>query len=173
MPNLGAASNTTITPKRYRAVRPSEITPHVFELEVYRGDVPEVHTFTARPNTDLGPLIQLHGAIDDPMKMGQTALKVLVKQMDDSDGVPLAWEPTELPKPKNAGHSYEPKFRGPDGKLHSMAERGKFLAFQAGSSRRRWQYLLLEDDGISIDAPVLMAIMSDLIQAATGRPTPA
>ena len=174
MPNLGAASTTTITPKRYRARRPSEIPAHPFELEVYRGDTPEVHTFIARPKTDLGPLIQLNSMMNDPMRMGAKALQVIARMMDDSDGTPADWAPVTAPKPRNAGESYEPKFRGPDGRLHPMDKQATFLDIEAGSSRRRWQHIILEDDGVSVDIEVLMEIMTDLIEAATGnRPTPA
>lgn len=160
--------------KRYHAQNPSELQPHPFEIEVYRGALPEVHEFVARPNAELGPLIRMYKVIDDAMASAEIALKILVKQMDDQDGTPLDWEPKPLKKPGNAGENWEPKFRGPDGKLHTMDKAPGFLDPAKGSSRRRWQRLMLEDDGVSVDANVLMEIMQDLVSAAMGaRPTPA
>ncbi|HEY2101514.1 MAG TPA: hypothetical protein VGH72_33960 [Pseudonocardia sp.] len=165
--------------KRYYAKRPDEIPNHPYEIVVYRGGVEEVHEFNAKPSADLGPMIAMYRNADDAIKMGESAIRLMLKQLDDSDGVSITWAPTIVPKPKNAGPDYEPKFRAPlaphgDGRLHPMTDQDRWLDLDKGSSRRRWQHLMIEDDGVSIDAEVLMEIMSDVIEAAMdGRPTPA
>jgi hypothetical protein len=145
--------------------------PVEFELELLRFDDPEVHTFHAVRKADtLLAARFMSVADDDPGAVLRLVTKLISKMLDNSDGVPVQWSPDVLPKPKNAGPKYEPKFRGPDGKLHPVADAGKFLEFAAGSSRRRWEALVIDEDA-TVELEALAEIARDLISATTDRPT--
>jgi hypothetical protein len=159
--------------KRYRSLNPATIDPVPFELEVYRDGVSEIHEFTARPNIDIGPMLKVAQDLNDVAKMAPIVIRTMSKMLDNTDGVPLDWEVVPLEKPGNAGPNWEPKFRGPDGKLYPMDKATRFTAVTAGSSRRRWAYLMYEDDGASVDLATMMEIMQDMISVAANRPTPA
>lgn len=81
----------------------------------------------------------------------------------------------EIPEetPEQAAHLDEPVFRAPygleKGKLLPVARVGEFLAPEAGSSRRRWDALLADDD-ISLEAADLMAVFEWCVGVASGRP---
>lgn len=85
---------------------------------------------------------------------------------------PLSGELEETPE--KAAHLDEPVFRAPcgleKGKLLPMSRVGEFLAPEAGSSRRRWD-ALLEDDDIAVEAADLMAVFEWCVGVASGRPT--
>jgi hypothetical protein len=93
-------------------------------------------------------------------------------------GVPEPVWPTEGGElegtPEQAAHLDEPVFRAPygleKGKLLPMSRVGEFLAPEAGSSRRRWDALLADDD-ISLEAADLMAVFEWCVGVASGRPT--
>lgn len=76
--------------------------------------------------------------------------------------------------PEQAAHLDEPVFRAPfgleKGNLLPMTRVGEFLAPEAGSSRRRWDALLADDD-ISLEAADLMALFEWAVGVASGRPT--
>lgn len=142
-----------------------------FELEGLRFDEEEVHEFTATRKVDTmlaGRFMSL------PESEHGRVLRIIIlligKTLDNKDGTPVQWAPVAAPRPKNAGESYEPKFRGPDGKLHPMAEADKFTDFNAGSSRRRWD-ALVNDDDFTVDIETLGDLVRDLIEVSAGRPT--
>lgn len=152
---------------------PEEMT---FELWGIRDDEKESHLFKAvhKPDTMLMVRVMMAMSSDndnDPAVVA-SMLRMIGKTLDNTDGVKEKWRFAELDKPKNAGKNYEPKFRGPDGKLYPVdgPEREKFEDYEAGSSRRRWS-TLVRDDEFTVSADTLMGIAKDLVEAATGRPT--
>jgi hypothetical protein len=157
--------------KRYRAVNPDEITPVPFELEVWRDGKSEIHEFTAKPQADAGSMTQFTAAGVDGERKAQVIFKMMSRQLVNNDGVPSQWTPQPLPRPRNAGDAYQVKFRGPDGKLHTMDKAELFTDPAKGSSRRRWDYLMFEDDGVTVDIGVISNILEDLIELVAERPT--
>jgi hypothetical protein len=68
----------------------------------------------------------------------------------------------------------EPGFRGPDGHIYPMSDEAaikRFTAIENGSSRRRWVYLIEEDDDATVEAEDITEIGTWLIGLATNRPT--
>jgi hypothetical protein len=146
-------------------------TPYEFELEGLRYDDPEVHSFTAVRKADTllaGKFMNLSD--DQAGRLLRLCTLLVGKTLDNKDGVPVQWAPDPLPKPKDAGDDWEPKFRGPDGKLHPMHQAEKYTAFAAGSSRRRWA-ALVEDEEFTAEMETLAEIVKDLISRSTGTPT--
>jgi hypothetical protein len=149
--------------KRYHAKNPNAVPPVHFELVVWRDEQEEVHEFTARPIADAAALHAFAMSGDDLQTTAKTVFGLMSRMLVNNDGVPSGWIPRAVPKPKNAGASYEPKFRGPDGKLHPMDDAEYFTDPAKGSSRRRWDFMMYEDDNVTVDLDVIMEIMEDLI----------
>lgn len=145
---------------------------HQWELEVLRFDEEEVHEFTTVRKVDTLLAAQfMNIGEDDAGRLLRVIGKLIGKTLDNADGVPVQWAAVALPKPKNAKAGYEPKFRGPDGKLYPMDQAVKFEEIGQGSSRRRWEALLVDEDATTaLDS--LAEITKDLIEVSTGgRPT--
>jgi hypothetical protein len=145
--------------------------PFTFELWGLRDDEEESHLFTAVRKPDTMLMVRVMMADNDlgPEAIG-SLLRMVGKTLDNTDGVKESWVFEEAPKPKNAGAGYEPKFRGPDGKLHPLDMRAKFEDYDAGSSRRRWNALVLDDD-FQVEPETLAEIAVDVVEAATARPS--
>jgi hypothetical protein len=160
--------------KTYESINQATVQRLPFNIKVFRNGLPEIHGFTAAPVMDLGSvLLYLRG---DEDSAGQAMLRLVTVNLDDSDGVPADWQPTMLPKPKSAGADWVPKFRAPgaphgDGKLHTMDQAHRWTDRDAGSSRRRWNYLMFEDPGVVVTIEVLREVIEDLMAAAAGHPT--
>lgn len=170
-----------------------------FDLTVLRGDEPETHRFQIVAVLDAGGLssVMVTTRKDQEMALPAT-IQVIRKMLDNTDGTPSGWEPNmrsrrsilsqetpaEVVWPSNQGDlEAEPEedptldetvFRAPfgleKGQLLPASRVGEFLAPEAGSSRRRWDALLADDD-ISIEAPDLMAIFEWCVGTASQRPT--
>jgi hypothetical protein len=101
----------------------------------------------------------------DSVPVGTTAYRE-----DDGSLVPWPTTPADVP----AAQVYEPAYRGPDGKIYLLSDEGTlkgFLAVEAGSSRRRWNYLMEQDETAVIDAEDLADIGKWIIGLAANRPT--
>jgi hypothetical protein len=145
--------------------------PFVFRLAGLRYDEVETHEFAVTRKADTVLALRFMGIDDDQVgELAPLVVRLIAKSLDNTDGVPVQWSPIALDKPKNAGEDWEPKFRGPDGKLHPMSQAGKFEEFAAGSSRRRWELLLL-DSQFTVELETLVEITKDLIERTTGTPT--
>lgn len=143
-----------------------------FDFWVMRDDEPEKHSFQARVVTDIASLMVVVSAGDrDSAKAMVGVGRIISKMLDNKDGTPARWVPSQLPPPDGAGEDYQPRFRGPDGELYTMDHVDRFERFEAGSSRRRWLYLMLEDDEIVVEAKDLMRLMEWLVALASDRPT--
>ncbi len=142
-----------------------------FNLAGLRFDEEETHHFVATRKTDSLLALRFMGVDEENAgQLAQLATLLIGKTLDNTDGVPVQWSPSTLPRPKNAGDDYEPKFRGPDGKLHPMDQAAKFEEFDKGSSRRRWEALLV-DNQFTCPLEVLVEITKDLIEMSSGNPT--
>jgi hypothetical protein len=146
-----------------------------FTFPFMRDEELEEHTFRARVSLDLPTLISAIGEADrHPERAVSGLLRIVVKMLDNKDGVPAQWEPEPLPLPDPLpeGHDGEVRFRGPDGELYLLEEAAKFTAFEAGSSRRRWLHLIEEDDEIEVHRDDLMDLYKWLIGLAGKDLTP-
>lgn len=157
--------------KRYSMVDPNTAKPTPFEIQLWRDGQAEVHEFTACPVTDIGAVMMFSSSGDDGEMKARALMRMMSRMLLNTDGVPAQWSPEPLAKPKNAGLNWQPKFRGPDGKLYPLSEQGQFTDPKVGSSRRRWDYLMFEDDGVAVDAGLLSEIVQDMIATAADRPT--
>lgn len=147
--------------------------PWPFELMVSLDDESEWHAFIAVRQVDalLGARFTEY-TLEEAHKQVDLLVKVIAKTLDDKDGTPATWAPVELPLPPASDQEqvWAPKFRGPDGELYEMEHVGKFAAFEAGSSRRRFLALCGDQDR-TVQGEDLAQIARDLIQVSAGRPT--
>lgn len=147
-----------------------------FRIAGLRNDEAETHTLVAvrKPDTMMAIRFMNMGE-DQGAELGRLCVKLIGKTLDNSDGVPAQWEPNALDKPRNAGPDWEPKFRAPsapigDGKLHPMSQAVKYEDFAKGSSRRRWEALLADND-FTVDIEVLVELVKDMVELTAGTPT--
>jgi hypothetical protein len=161
-----------------------------FEFTFLRDDEPETHTFNARVITDVAALsVTLTNANRHPDLALSGMFRMIAKMLDNKDGTPNRWEPRPLPKmttedraaagvySQTEDDEYDDqrddvtRFRGPDGTIYPLDRAADFTAFEAGSSRRRWLYLMEEDDEVIVDAKDVAALFEWLTGLAAGRPT--
>lgn len=165
---------TSFGPKDRQAV-PAILEP--FDFTVLRDDEPETHEFQARKVTDIASLMVTLTASDKhPERAMGGLMRLIAKMLYNKDGVPAGWEPNPLEAPEGADDDagMQPKFRDPlTGELidYSPENIARFTAFQAGSSRRRWRYLMEEDDEVIVQQDDLMNLFRWLVGLAAGRPT--
>ena len=142
-----------------------------FRLTGLRFDEEETHDFVAVNKADTLMAMRFMNMSEERAgDLVRLSTLLIAKTLDNKDGVPVQWAVEVLPKPKNAGDDWEPKFRGPDGKLHPLTTRDKFEDFAAGSSRRRWEALLV-DEQFTVELEVLVEIAKDLIERSVALPT--
>jgi hypothetical protein len=88
--------------------------------------------------------------------------RLIRRSLANNDGTPEKWEPDIVD-----GH-----FTAPNGDHTPEELLPGFMAFDAGSSRRRWVQLLDHDDDITVDPEQIIELMADLLEAASdSRPT--
>ena len=155
--------------------RTTPVAREPFEVTFMRDDEPEVHTFQARAVTDTAGIAHtLKVAEKHPERALPGMLRMISKMLDNKDGTPATWVATPLPREHQEDDAEDDRpivFRGPDGELYPMSEAEKFLEFVAGSSRRRWLYLMEEDDEVTVDGDTLTKLFEWLVGLAAGRPT--
>jgi hypothetical protein len=142
----------------------SPIVP--FNVAVRRRGVREVHSFQARPVADVGSALAFAAGGNE----AHAAVKLLARMLVDDDGVPSAWAFNPLPADAECAF---PSFVAPDGGRLPLDRAAEFTDIKAGSSRRRWNYLMYEDEDVVITAQVLVRIVQDMVEAAAGNPTAA
>lgn len=172
---------------------------HEFGLEFYRDDTPVPHFFKAYPQMDAGSLNYTLSASHRPERAVEGMVRSIKKMLADDDGTPLAYRPkpyvppepdaepdatdapdAEVPDPQedDAQRAVEDDeldgdtlYVGPDGEPHPAEEISKALAFEAGSSRRRFAYLMDEDEDLTLEVDQLQKVYQMLVGKAANRPT--
>lgn len=129
----------------------------------FRDDVREDHTFRALPRMSykrMADIVKARRSGD-----GVDALAVFERMIRpsllDNDGVPAKWQPTVE----------DGVFVDPYGNERPAADLPELLAFEAGSSRRRWIHLLDVDDEVEVELDDITELYEKLIEAASDRPT--
>ena len=151
-----------------------------FKLAAYRSDDEQVtFDFNARPRATSVEMLNLIKATSDSDGDGGVGeiMRLMTKIMDNKDGVPDGWKPTQLeitdvPEPEVGKRV--PSYRGPDGVIYPLSDEEKlagFLKLEAGSSKRRWKYLMFEDDELLVEAETIIEAANYLISEAADRPT--
>lgn len=123
----------------------------------------EEHLFRAQPRMSykrMADIVKARRSGD-----GVAALAVFERMIRpalvDTDGTPAKWAPTVE----------DGVFVDPDGNERPAADVTNVLAFEAGSSRRRWQHLLDVDDEVEVELDDITAFYEVLVEAASDRPT--
>jgi hypothetical protein len=88
-----------------------------------------------------------------PEESGFSSRHTIVGGLDDEDEVP------------------EAQFLAPDGTVHPLRDADKFLAVEAGSSRRRWVELMDGDNDLIVEAKTIMKLWQWLVKESADRPT--
>jgi hypothetical protein len=143
-----------------RDVKPAPIVE--FSVAFVRDGVEEIHEFQARPRTTYGDMLGLVKHQDD--EKGRALLyldRMISRMLLDSDGTPAKFKPN-----LHDGH-----FSDPDGNHTPEDDLPKFLAFEAGSSRRRWIHLMQFDDEVEVDFSQINDVFEHLTSEAAARPT--
>jgi hypothetical protein len=142
-----------------RDVKPAPVVE--FSVAFVRDDVEEIHEFAARPKASYNDLIGMvkYGADEDPRAI--TFLSRMIRRsLLDSDGTPAKWKPSV----------HDDHFTDPDGNHTHVDDLPTFLAFEAGSSRRRWVHLMEYDDEVEVEEDQISGVLKYLTEAAAERP---
>lgn len=175
------------------------VKPVEFDLQVLRGNKQETHTFRALPRVDAGSVASLASIVRGEDASGYEIVEIIrtiSKMMDDTDGTPAEWSPTVWETPESPADTdpgddpglhavddtdsdgsgdddAETLYEGPDGQPHTAAEIRDYLDRTNWSSRRRWLYLMHQDDDAVVESVALGKLYRWLIGKADtgGRPT--
>lgn len=148
-----------------------------FEFVFLRDEEPETHTFQIVIRPDLAGLARILSLVNQqPEQAMEPMLGLIRRSLDNTDGTPFGWQPTPI-QDTVAGPDEEKRpvmLRapyGPDkGDLVPFSRAAEYQAFDAGSSRRRWN-ALLDDDEIALEQGDLMELFEWIVGLAAGRPT--
>lgn len=134
-----------------------------FTIDVHRDDTIETMAFTARPDMTYGDTIGLVQSQTDDDGTGLLPHfdRFIRRSLSNNDGTPAKWRPVIVD-----GH-----FTAPNGDRTPTAELDKVLAFEAGSSRRRWIDVMTSED-MTVELEDVLAVFEYLVSEAGGnRPT--
>lgn len=156
---------------------PSEVPTYKripIKFRYFRDDGVEEQTFNLVAKTmDIGAasrVMRLVARADSEEAADAHALLSMValigKFMDDTDGTKAKWAPVALGPKKGEVEGAPKRFRGPDGRIHTWDKAEGFLAHDKGSSRRRWLYLMDEDEDASVDLDALTKLLQFLMEIA-------
>lgn len=110
---------------------------------------------------------------NDPESSIGKLIRLLAKLMDNNDGtVRAGWQPDVLPQKDDDDRP--PSFRGPDGNIYALSDTEvleEFADQTTWTSRRRWAYLLEEDDDAIVELEDIQEIAEWIIGLAADRPT--
>lgn len=140
--------------------------PHDFAMIFIRDGVEERHEFSACPTMswqDIRGLVPVagSGAAGSETAAVRVSDRLIRRALRNDDGTPEKWVPVITD-----GH-----FTDPNGDHTPVNLLPAYQAFDAGSSRRRWVYLMEEDDDVTVEAEQILTLVSDLVEAAAVRPT--
>lgn len=123
----------------------------------------EEHLFRAQPRMSykrMADIVKARRSGD-----GVAALAVFERMIRpalvDTDGVPAKWQPVIK----------DGVFVDPDGNERPAADAADLLAFEAGSSKRRWIHLLDVDDEVEVELDDITKFYEVLVEEASDRPT--
>lgn len=186
--------------KRFGGTRVPPV-PEEIELEVERDGQVEIERFVILPRVSAGDALGAMSAFKSGDTAALTRLDgMLTRVMSDSDGqVKASWKmealteayrgangPTPVPSQRELERLPEherdfiernkmpPHYRGPDGVLYPVSDEdtaAKWKDPRNGTSRRRWRWLLDEDDTAHIELSDLMALTQYVMERAADRPT--
>lgn len=163
MPSFGPKGRAATTP----VLEP-------FDFTILRDDEPETHSFQARKVSDMATLMMTLTNTDRHPERAMGGLMLMIaKMLYNKDGVPARWEPETLPAPEGEPDA-ELKMRDPlTGELIAANPDNvaRLTKFEAGSSRRRWLYLMEQDDEAVVQQDDLMELFRWLVGLAANRPT--
>lgn len=145
-----------------------------FDFVFLRDDEPEKHHFNVRARLDATRLSRtLAMARKYPEQALPSMLDMIAKMLSDKDGTPYKWslKPIGEHDPGYDPEAEETEFVAPDGERWPLSAAEDFTRFEAGSSRRRWRYLVDEDDDLTVDEEPLVKLFEWLVGLAAGRPT--
>jgi hypothetical protein len=150
--------------KHFAAKRDVADAPTVsFTIDFVRNGVREPHEFKAVPRTSYGDMIGIvKNQADDPGASLRFLDRMIRRLLTDTDGTPESFNPNVA----------DGQFIDPTGKKQPESELPKLLAFEAGSSRRRWAHLLQLDDDVEVEIEQITDLFEWLATEAAGsRPT--
>ncbi len=139
--------------------------PGLIEVTVtfQRDDEDEIHKFNARPVLGYK---QMQDSVKARSKGGEHLIRMLERMIRpalvNNDGTPAKWQPDI-----EDGHFTDPI----TGDLRPVKELAEVTAWEAGSSRARWLYLMDEDDELQVDVKEIYDVYEQLVEAASDRPT--
>jgi hypothetical protein len=138
---------------------------HEFGMIFLRGRREEIHHFSAYIGLgwqDLQKLTPLISGKGDLTGASIDALdRVIRRGLRDDDGTPIGWTASIA----------DGEFTDPNGDTAPAELLPAYEAFDAWSSKRRWLYLMDEDDDLTIEPEQILALVNDLIRVAGNRPT--
>jgi hypothetical protein len=149
--------------KHFASSKDPEPAPEVaFSVEFVRDGVSETHEFNARPRLGFADTVGMVRSQSDESEILPVLDRMLRRVLVNDDGTPARW------KPEFDGG----KFIAPDGNLHPSKDLAKYVAFEAGSSRRRWVELMDRDDEVEVEIEQIVGVFEYLTsEAADARPT--
>lgn len=153
-----------IAPQRKRATPIRDDVTVVF----LRGEEEVEHDFVISPQLSykqLVPIMPLFGAQlsqTEAMKFVPHIDRILRRIMVDDDGTSYSWVP-DLGNPDG--------FTAPDGTLRPFGELDTYSRFEAGSSRRRWRWLMEVDEDLEIEFEQLFELLKHGIELAGQQTT--
>ncbi len=143
------------------------LDPDVVEFEVNFSDADadetETHTFRARPRYSYKRMRD--AALAQKRRGADLVLmfeRMIVPSLLNDDGTPVEWTPE---------FSANGDFADPNGNTRPVSELDVVTSPDAGSSRRRWAYLMDERDELDPGIEELQRVYNLLIENASGRPT--
>lgn len=166
--------------------KPAELVTETFEVELERNGGEVVYQFTIGNVLDAASMALAAKASRDPLNAMEGMLRAIRKAMLDSDGTPVKWEPRPYVAPgvEPVAEEHEEHLSvaldeddapalmvGPDGEPYPYVEAERFEAFEAGSSRRRWVYLMESEEDIVVDMDVLKGVFEKCVRLGANRPT--
>lgn len=144
-----------------------------FELKYLDADE-EMQTaqFQIVPRASGGDIVGIMRSLEHaPEQSIGKLISILAKVMDNKDGLVKAnWKLVTLPEVDGR----EPSFRGPDGEIYPATDTEAIERFKDHAnwtSRRRWNYLLNEDEDAIVELEDLTDIAEWVIALSTERPT--
>lgn len=167
----------TTTPENIPSFGPTEAPVYnrkPFVFRYFRDEEVESQRFNLiNKPLDMGTanrLMKRVGADEDEKALPEI-IGIVAKHMDDKDGTPVNWDPNKSILSPKKGDPDTVRFRGPDGKIYPMEHADSFLADDKGSSRKRWLYLMNEDEGAAVTDSALKALLDYVVEIAAQRPT--